>query len=39
MSQNNSTSHLTDFLKAGVSPYHTVNHAEEEQLKAAGLQL
>lgn len=35
MSQNNSTSHLTDFLKAGVSPYHTVNHAEE-QLKAAG---
>lgn len=35
MSQNNSTDHLTAFLKAGVSPYHTVNHAEE-QLKGAG---
>ena len=35
MSTNASIKHLIDFLQAGVSPYHTVSHAEEV-LHAAG---
>lgn len=35
MAHNHSIEHLIDFLKAAVSPYHAVNHAEH-LLKAAG---